>query len=163
MLNDDHKDNDAPTLAVTVNEKGNEEEMDNKFMIDMAFGRRIKHLENMARYYQYQLAYISTLGGAYHLCNKPRVALQIAKRQEVVGRSIGSSAVVIRAMLFQAVNLRMLEKCRKSEKLMKQCKQMVNDVMSRNPDLGNEMLLFVQSNEEWLNKNYPSIGEEACV
>lgn len=127
-----------------------------KPVIDMAFGRRIKHLENLARHYQYQLAYISTLGGAYHLCNRPIIALQIAKRQELVGRSIGSSAVVIRAILFQAVNWRMLEKNKKSKQMLKQCKDMVRDVMERNPDMGKDLLMFVESNEEWLNKNYPS-------
>jgi hypothetical protein len=44
------------------------------------------------------------MGGANHLCNRPLVALEIAKRQEIIGKKIGSISIQIRSKVFQAVN-----------------------------------------------------------
>jgi hypothetical protein len=54
---------------------------------------------------QYNLACLSTLGGAYHLCNHPETALVIAIRQEMYAKKLGSTSVALRAKVFQAVNL----------------------------------------------------------
>ena len=66
-------------------------------------------IQRVACEIQYRLAYLSTLGGtlrvknlntcllgffigAYHLCNHPKVALDIAIKQEFVGRVLGSTS-----------------------------------------------------------------------
>ena len=67
-------------------------------------GRNMRMLERRAGHIQYLLAVLSTLGGAHHLCNKPKQALQLALRQEALGHILGSTQVVLRARVFQAVN-----------------------------------------------------------
>ena len=48
------------------------------------------------------------MGGANHLCNRPLIALQIARRQEAIGKRIGFTSLQIRAKCYQLVNIGLL-------------------------------------------------------
>jgi hypothetical protein len=95
------------------------------FIIDRSFCGRILRLRREAMEMQYQLACLSTLGGAYHLCNKPETALALAIRQETLGRRLGSSSIVLRSKVFQAVNLSLLGHSKESRLLFKKCHSVV--------------------------------------
>ena len=74
------------------------------------FALRLLRLKFNAAQYQYSLACLNTLGGAYHLCNKPDTALMIARRQESLARHLGSSTLLLRAKGFQATSVALLGK-----------------------------------------------------
>jgi hypothetical protein len=93
---------------------------------------------------QYQLACLSTLGGAYHMCNHPETAFIIAIKQEMVGRLLGSRSIIIRSKVFQAVNLSLLGYPNASKKLFKACKR----VAAANDWVG--MAAFVYASKVWL-------------
>lgn len=116
----------------------------NSFVLNLEFSKRIRALERKGMQIQYQLACLSTLGGAYHLCNHPETAFVIACRQELVGRLLGSLSVVIRAKVFQAVNLALLDRPRASKELFKACKR----VAAENSWTG--MAAFVEASRVWL-------------
>jgi hypothetical protein len=67
-------------------------------------------LQRRAIYCQHQLAYLSTMGGAYHVCQNPDVALRLALRTEAIGRYLGANSVIVRARVHQAFNLAALGK-----------------------------------------------------
>lgn len=113
--------------------------------IDYSFYSRLRKLQKVAIILQYQIAYLSTLGGAYHLCNKPTVAFQIAQRQERVGRILGSSQIIIRALVFQAVNLRLLGLNSQSDNLFSRIKLM--------PELTDDLRNFQVACELWVLRN----------
>jgi hypothetical protein len=113
------------------------------------FGSLLRRLEKDAIMIQHELACLSTLGGAYHLCNKPLVALTIAKQQEVVGRRLGSTNLIVRAKVFQAVNLRILGLKVESDKLFNDCHQ----TLEANPWL-EELRQFVHASQLWLDNNF---------
>ena len=50
-------------------------------------------------YVHYILYLYLNLLGAYHLCNHPKVALDIAIKQEGVGRFLGSTAGIMKAFV----------------------------------------------------------------
>uniref|UniRef100_A0A7S3HSH5 Uncharacterized protein n=1 Tax=Spumella elongata TaxID=89044 RepID=A0A7S3HSH5_9STRA len=112
--------------------------------LDLRFSKRLLVLEKKGMEIQYQLAYLSTLGGAYHLCNRPETAFYIALRQEMIGRLLGSHSIVIRAKVFQAVNLSLLGYPKASKNLFKACKR----VAAANDWAG--MTAFVTASEHWL-------------
>jgi hypothetical protein len=100
---------------------------------------------------QHQLAWMSTLGGAYHLTNKPATALVIARNQEMLGRILGSTALVVRAWVFQAVNLALLGKPRRSSRLFRECKR----VSTANRWV--DMMPFIEASEIWLEGHLGAI------
>lgn len=118
------------------------------FVFNIGFATRLNFLDKRACEIQYQLAYLSTLGGAYHLCNNPTVALAIAVRQEQVGRALGSSAIVIRSKVFQAVNIGLLGDLKNCHKMFQLCKFLatVNN--------WSEMIGFVNAVENWFKMNH---------
>ena len=77
---------------------------DEQLVVSDVHSRNLRLLERKAHQIQYLLACLSTLGGAHHLCNKPQQALQLAIRQEYLGYTLGSTQVIVRARVFQAVN-----------------------------------------------------------
>jgi hypothetical protein len=121
------------------------EESCGKFYIDFNFYSKLRKLEKVAIVLQYQIAYLSTMGGAYHLCNRPNVAYQIAVRQESVGRYLGSSHIIVRALVFQAVNLRLLGYPNKSQLLFHK----IRSIQS----LPEDLLNFVDASDLWLTRN----------
>lgn len=68
--------------------------------------------------HQYNIAYLSTLGGAYHLCNRPRIALAIAIKMEKVGYEMSSAEIIFKSKLYQAVNLVLLGYAKRSQKII---------------------------------------------
>jgi hypothetical protein len=131
-------------------EKGDRPETrEHKEFIDYQFYSKLRHLEKVAVISQYQLAYLSTLGGAYHLCNKPAVAYEIAKRQEMLGRMLGANQIILRALVFQAVNLRILGYHSKSNHIF--------SFLKRSTTNNDEMARFVDASDQWVKKNYPTL------
>lgn len=122
--------------------------------LDLRFDWRIRKLLAEQQFIQYQLAYLSTLGGAYHLCNKPHIALVIAARQELVGRKMNSFTIIIRARVFQAVNMRLLGKRKRSKALMESAYSLLD-----RSGLDN-LRSFVTASHQWLERNYGKVDEE---
>lgn len=112
--------------------------------INKLFSRRLNRLIWEAIEIQYNLACLSTLGGAYHLCNNPETALIIAIRQEMFARKLGSTSVIIRSQVFQAVNLGLLGKPKECATMFRHCnRQALREGWT-------EMLGFVDASRKWL-------------
>mmetsp|Transcript_35548 Transcript_35548/g.36228 ORF Transcript_35548/g.36228 Transcript_35548/m.36228 type:complete len:166 (-) Transcript_35548:229-726(-) len=111
--------------------------------IDYAWCERLFYFLNISAKAQYQLACLSTLGGAYHLTDKPMQAFLLAKKQELVASLIGARNVIVRAKIFQAVNLALLGKTNQSKKLLKECKRLAMEV-------GMEMPSFYSAIQNWM-------------
>lgn len=54
------------------------------------------------------LAWLSTLGGAYHLCDHPKQAMAIARMTLCVGQYICSARLALKGYVYLAVNYCML-------------------------------------------------------
>lgn len=117
------------------------------FTFNFGFSRRLNTLVFMEKETQYQLAYLSTLGGAYHLTNDPDKALMIAHRQEQIGQRLGSSVIIIRSWVFQAVNFGMKGQINACKKMLAQCKA------AATAHKWNNMMEFVNTSEMWLKMN----------
>ena len=89
----------------------------------------------------------STCTGAYHLCNEPNKAMMIARKQENIGKLVGSSVLIIRSKVFQAVNLGMQGKEEMCKKALQNCKAVAMEYK------WNNMLEFVHTSENWLRVN----------
>ena len=126
-----------------VDEEERRDELVVSLVSDM-HSRNLRLLERKAQTIQYMLACLSTLGGAHHLCNKPEAALQLALQQEYVGRRLGSTQVVIRAQVFQAVNHALLGNLAKSRAQFK-----LLEAAAREADFSN-MLGFVRACRQWV-------------
>lgn len=124
-------------------------------MIDYSFFAKLKTLQKNMIATQYQLACLSTLGGAYHLCNRPKVALALAQKQELVGKKAGSVSVIVRSKVFQAVNHRLLGHKHISKLLFDECFSLANSSI--------ELTNFIQASKDWLYRNYPEESEECIV
>ena len=115
--------------------------------IDRSWNGRLIRLGNEAAHMQYLIAYLSTLGGAYHLCNHPKTALGIARKLEAVALRLGSTVHLIRSRTYQAVNLYLLGKKKNARYFLSICKQMA--IESGNPQL----ISFVDASDNWLRTN----------
>jgi len=113
---------------------------------DRCFGDRLRSLERNAMHIQYLLACLSTLGGANHLCNRPIEALALARRQELVGRRLGSTSVIIRAQVFQAINQALLGNVQVSRQMFKSCLQ------SARKEEWLNLEVFVLASKNWLER-----------
>jgi hypothetical protein len=118
-----------------------------QFAFNFQFSRRLNTLLYREHEIKYQLAYLSTLGGAYHLCNDPSKAMMIAQKQQQIGQLLGSSVIIIRSKVFQAVNLGMQGKEKTCKKKLQNCKDVAEANMWTN------MLEFVNTSESWLKTN----------
>ena len=114
------------------------------FPLETSFGRKLMRLQRDAMILQYNIAVLSTLGGAHHLCNKPEGALVLACQQELVARQLGSSTLLLRSKVFQAVNLGLLEKKRQANLMFRHCEMMVQKEGWTN------MSNFVDASKNWL-------------
>jgi hypothetical protein len=141
--------NSSPTHALVPrdNNRKNFPSAQNFYLIErinMSWNGKMIRVQHEALYIQYLMACLSTLGGAYHLCNRPFVAFQIACKQERIARYLGSSSQLIRARTYQAVNLALLGKQKLSRISFAECKSYARIV-------GNEdMYNFVIASELWL-------------
>ena len=111
--------------------------------LGLAWTERLLKLLKLSIHAQYELACLSTLGGAYHLCDRPRQALQLAKRQEAVGRRYGIHSVTVRSKVFQAVNYGLLGKTKKALKLFADSRK-----EAENSD--GSLLKFCDAAKSWL-------------
>ncbi|KAJ1435571.1 hypothetical protein B484DRAFT_268821 [Ochromonadaceae sp. CCMP2298] len=115
-----------------------------RVVFNLRFGKRLRTLEIQGREVQYQFACLSTLGGAYHLCNHPWTAFILAKKQEALGRMIGSSSITLRAKVFQAVNFSLMGRSKTSRKIFGECRR------EAAKHSWTDMLGFVEASELWL-------------
>jgi len=83
------------------------------------------------------------MGGANHLCNRPLVALEIARKQEAIGKRIGFTSLQIRAKCYQLVNYGLLGY--KTKSMFKKLLKEAND--EGYPSLIN----FINASMIWLN------------
>lgn len=72
--------------------------------LDYSWIEKLNRLLTHAKIMQYQVAYLSTIGGAYHLSNDPKSALVIAKRQEAVARGLGSTSALVKQLYIEIVS-----------------------------------------------------------
>ena len=114
------------------------------FPLETSFGRKLMRLQREAIILQYNIAVLSTLGGAHHLCNKPEGALVLACQQEMVAKQLGSATLLIRSKVFQAVNLGLLEKKRQANSMFRYCEMLVQKEGWTN------MSNFVDASKNWL-------------
>lgn len=112
--------------------------------MNKSYARRLNKLVWLAVEFQYHLACLSTLGGAYHLCNHPETALVIAIRQEMIAKKLGSTSVMLRAKVFQAVNLGLLGKMKESSAMFRYC------IDQASKEGWTEMSGFVEASRKWL-------------
>lgn len=112
--------------------------------MNRSFGRRLNRLCWEAVEIQYNLACLSTLGGAYHLCNHPETALVIAFRQEMFARKLGSTSVILRAKVFQAVNFGLLGRRKECAATFRYCTK------EASKEGWTEMSGFVEASRKWL-------------
>jgi hypothetical protein len=113
--------------------------------LNRSFTRRLNSLIFEAMDIQYNLACLSTLGGAYHLCNYPKTALIISIRQEMFAKKLGSTSVMLRSKVFQAVNLGLLGKEKESASMFKYC-------LEKSKKEGwTDMSSFVEASRSWLD------------
>ena len=112
--------------------------------MNKSFGRRLNRLIWDAIDIQYNLACLSTLGGAYHLCNHPETALIIALRQEKFAIKLGSTTVMLRSKVFQAVNLGLIGRKKECAAMFRYCKN------EASKEGWTEMSGFVEASRKWL-------------
>jgi hypothetical protein len=126
--------------------KADDFECDFLFVISMdkSFARRLIRLQREAMFIQYNIAVLSTLGGAHHLCNKPESALVLACQQEMVARRLGSSSLIVRSKVFQAVNLGLLKRKRQANAMFQHCEELAQH------EEWTGMSSFVAASKNWL-------------
>lgn len=128
-----------------------------KVVFNFAFSRRLNFLQYCAMETQYQLAYLSTMGGACHLTNNIDKALVIAKQQESIAERLGSLEIKIRSRVFQAVNLGMKGDESTCKSILRECTKLATS----NNWTG--MGVFVKNSETWLVMNKHISAAEAVA
>ena len=118
-------------------------------LFNMGLSWRLKCLEYKAMFIQYQLACLSTLGGAYHLINCPKAALSTALQQERVAALLGSTALLVRARVFQATNYHLLGLQKRARRTFRGCKLLVHQFGME----GGESAAFILASEEWCQRD----------
>lgn len=114
--------------------------------IDYAFNYHMIRLEKEFSVLQYQLACLSTFGGAYHLLNRPLKALQVAYQQEIVGRRFCSTEIIVRSKVFQAVNFMLLGNKHACHRCFQESRALAQ--------YQDHLLHFVSASEGWLSRNH---------
>jgi hypothetical protein len=115
-----------------------------EFAPDYQWMKKLLSLQKEAHTIQYQLAYFSTIGGAYSVCNHPKQALSIARYQEYLGRRLCSPNVIIRAKLFQYLNLSLMGSKRRSKLAFEEAQALAQQALSR------EMIEFCETIQKWM-------------
>jgi hypothetical protein len=117
------------------------------FKMNKFFNDRLQYLQLQATRHQYKYAYLNTIGGAYHLCNHPKVALKIAREQEELGKELGSQSLIVRAKSFQAVNIGLLGK---KKYALKWLKKLEKESFENGQD---HLIPFIKATRRWLETN----------
>jgi hypothetical protein len=115
-----------------------------QFGPDYEWMKRLLSLQKEALTIQYQLAYYSTMGGAYSVCNHPKQALTIARHQEYLGRRVSASNVIIRAKLFQYLNLSLLGSKKRAKVALAEARALAQQCHSL------EMIEFCETIQKWI-------------
>lgn len=153
ISNNINYDNEKRILSLSLNHNGNNYNSNSnneKFILvisppmNKSFARRLNKLHFDSVDIQYKLACLSTLGGAYHLCNHPDTALLIAIKQEIIAKKLGSTSAIVRSKVFQAVNLGLLGKIKESAVMFQYCFDLCN------MEQWTEMRGFVEASRKWL-------------
>jgi len=139
-------------LCIPIPDEFVVDQTDGQMKFNFRFGELLKCLERKASQNQFQFAVISTLGGAYHLCNKPKVALLLAQKQERLGRRMESTIIVVKSKMFQAANWRALDDKEMSDKCVEDGKALIG--ACGDYKVARDMERFVAGFEDWLNKNF---------
>jgi hypothetical protein len=95
--------------------------------LDWSWIRKLVHIQRNEATSQYQLACLSTLGGGYFLCNKHKIALEISCALFQLGHRMGNRALMVRAMIYQAVNLKLLGYIRESKRIFSNAYKFCDD------------------------------------
>lgn len=93
---------------------------------DYAWAYCLNKVILMGMTYQYLLAYISTLGGAYHLCDQPVVAMKLANMMCFLGSLVGNDALIVKANIYRAVNFSDMGHTQVALLTVKRCKRISN-------------------------------------
>ena len=145
----DDKDSTTSYFVIQRNLDSTEKKQASNIDIDWCWNGRLIRLGNEAAHMQYLIAYLSTLGGAYHLCNHPKTALGIARKLEAVALRLGSTAHLVRSRTYQAVNLYLLGKKRNAKYFLAVSKETAKQSSN------SQLISFVEASENWLK----SIGD----
>lgn len=140
----DGEEHPTSSMVVQTNQDNTREKQAVGIDIDRCWNGRLIRLGNEAAHMQYLIAYLSTLGGAYHLCNHPKTALGIARKLEAVALRIGSTVHLVRSRTYQAVNLYLLGRKNNARYFLTASKETARQS-------GNAQLIsFVEASENWL-------------
>jgi len=140
MDSDANLDDEDDNLDTIIAEVASPTEM----TINKSFAGRLWRLQSRANLAQYLIACLSTLGGANHLCNRPKEALVIARKQEFIGLCLGSSSLTIRARVFQAVNHGLMGDRKMSRMMFKAVRRQAQSEGWSN------LISFVEASKKWL-------------
>ncbi len=97
-----------PVLNTAVIEHSNSINQHVKFFLDWSWIRRVLSIQRSEASAQYQLACLSTVGGGYFLCKKHEIALKISFGLLQLGQSMNNRAIVVRALIYLAINYKLL-------------------------------------------------------
>lgn len=122
-------------------------------LLNKSFAERLLKLQYQAMRRQYDLAYLNTMGGAYHLCAQPIRALEIARQQERLACQLGSVSLFYRARGFQAVNLGLLGHLPQARRYLK---WLAADAEMRGYS---DMAKMLQAMLDWMRMNYGSLRD----
>jgi hypothetical protein len=114
--------------------------------MDLSFCFKLRKLQYQASIIQYQIACMSTLGGANHLCNRPKEALRIAIKQEKLGIMLSSTSLTLRARVFQAINYGLLGDIELSNQMFKFLKK------EAKKEGWAGLISFVYASAKWLHE-----------
>lgn len=105
------------------------------------------------------LAWLSTLGGAYHLCNRPKQAMAIAKMTLEVGHYIYNPRLVLKGYVYLALNYCMLGKSKVALDILDGCLAYIDrqrihggnsEVVSASSDMWTSSREFTEANRVWV-------------
>lgn len=141
-------DSAAPSLALLTDAapKADDEQSD----LDYAWIRRLIRVHTVAIASQHELAYLSTLGGAYHLCKLPTVALVIANRMFSLGKFLGSTRITMKSRVYRASNFFLLGDLPKALRILRRCQKFAEE------GGWDDVLEFTIATKEWVLRNADS-------
>ena len=124
------------------------------YLLDPRWTERLMRLQKEALHDQYQIACLSTLGGAYHLTNNPQKALVIAAEQLKLAKRLGSLIISIRARLYQYVNLSLLGSRDKANEILLQARGDATNSCCQN---SRSLLALCDATQLWVHNNTQNI------
>ena len=145
--NDSSKTLSSPHKLSTTNLLEASERHNEVVMVNKSWYNRLLYVQLKAIQMQYYLACYNTMGGAYHLCEQPKSALIISKKQEILARQIGSLPLLFRALGYQYTNIGLMGYPNKATKKLNHLIQ----VAEREHLV--ELVHFLQANLAWMQQH----------